>query len=91
MSNALVITVTKFQPVDESDAPTFGYTASDSYGSDFNNVYESLETFKEDFPDKDELILHVLSTETFKDCAQVNADGTYELDTVSSVTVFGYD
>lgn len=91
MSNALVITVTRFQPVDESDAPTFGYTASDSYDSDFNNVYESLESFKEDFPDKDELILHVLSTAAFENCAIVNEDGSYELDTVSSVTVFGYD
>ena len=90
MSNLLVISVTKFQLVNEEAEPSFGFTASDNYGKTYANHYDSYEEFKEEFPTQDDLILHVLELSEFEDGATVTEDGQYELDSFSAVTVLGY-
>lgn len=90
MSNILVISVTKFQLVNEEADPSFGFTASDNYGKAYENHFDTYEEFKEEFPTQDDLILHVLELKAFEDGAIVTPDGKYELDSFSSVTVLGY-
>lgn len=58
MSNCLTIIVTEFRSVVDNVA-TYGYTARDSYGYDFEDGYDTLAEFLEKYPNAQALIAHV--------------------------------
>lgn len=64
MSNSLYITVMEFKALSTRDR-SYGYTAADSYGSYYEDSWESLEDFLDDVPTADALKSRVLGSDTF--------------------------
>lgn len=64
MSNTLYINVVEFKGM-VSGSTSFGYTASDSYGSDYCDMWGSMADFYQDVPDAEALKERVLSSEVF--------------------------
>lgn len=84
MSNSLFIEVVEFKPVKGLDS-AFGFTASDDYGSAFNNSFESLDDFKKKFPTDDSLVDHILDLREFEGSGGRNENGELELEAVSAI------
>ena len=64
MSNTLYIDVTEFKNLGTGQS-SYGYTASDSYFSEYNNQYDSLEEFLQAFPTEKILVDTILNLEGF--------------------------
>ena len=88
MSNRLYITLTKF--VDETSVPTYGFTASDSYGEIFENRCESLSEFLDLYPSEIALVQRVLSDDVFHGSGILENDGNFISDCVGGY-ITNYD
>lgn len=75
MSNQVILTVGKFQPLDDSE-PSFGYIISDSYARDYNFMWDSEYEFLVSHPTARSLWESALSHEGFDDIeVQCDEDG----------------
>lgn len=58
MSNILTIIVTEFRSVVDKSV-TYGYTARDGYGEDFEDGWPNLSDFLQRYPNRQTLIDHI--------------------------------
>lgn len=65
MSNTLYITVMEFRPVSKGDEPSFGFTAWDSYASEYQHGWPTFADMLQDIPNAEALQALVLNTEAF--------------------------
>lgn len=66
MSNIVMLTVGQFQALDGSSV-SYGYTISDTYGRDYNFMWDTAEEFYRDNPTPASLWKDALSSDRFED------------------------